>query len=295
MLIKADQVARSDVRGLGILDYGLVAGGGASAAVIEVPADHREPYGYSSRCDKLYVMLEGALRFNVDGIAYVARPGDAVVVPKGELFDYFDWRGQPARMLVFHIPACDESAEHILPNVLRTHDVHLTGERVTLRPMTEDDWDCVCAWNADPGVLRWTDGPDAAPRPPEDTKWIYRSVSVFAYVFIIEFEGKPIGDIWLQKLNLPHIRECFPGRDLRRIDPEIGRKDLWAKGLGTDAIRTLLRFAFEVERADGVYADVSHDNPRSWRAFEKAGFRPLEGAEGVIVWRDNKSARTSDD
>jgi len=259
--------------------------GGASLAMVEVPSKGSRPYAHSSRSHKIFVMIEGALRFDVDGIAYVAGAGDVVVVPKGQLFQYFDWQGQPARVLVVHVPARDEAAEHVLPGLLRAHDVHLAGERVTLRPMTESDWQHVCAWNADLEVLYWADEPGVAPRQPDETKWIYRSVSVFAYVFIIEFGGKPIGDCWLQKLNLPEIRERFPGRDLRRIDIAIGRKELWGKGLGSDAIKALVQFAFEQERADGVYAAVRRDNLRSRRAFEKACFRPLEDGEGLIIWR----------
>lgn len=287
MLIKSDQTRSFDSHALALRDYGATPDGSASVTMIEVPPKHHQPYAYSSRCDKLFVMLEGALRFDVDGTAYVAEAGDLVVVPKGQFYQYFDWRGQPARMLLIHMPAFDETAEHVLPNRLRTHDIRLSGERVALRPMTENDWEYVSAWNADPEVLFWTDDPGNPPRAPEETKQGYRSVSVFAHVFIIELEGEPIGDIWLQKLNLPEIIERFPGRDLRRIDITIGRKDLWGKGLGTDAIRTLLRFAFEQERADGVYYGVSPHNPRSRRAAEKAGFRPLEGSEGLIAWREH--------
>jgi RimJ/RimL family protein N-acetyltransferase len=285
MLIRDDGCKTFQVHGLNVRDYGAVADGNASVATVEVPPKGGHPYAYSSRSDKVFMMLQGALRFDIDGIAYTAKADDVVVVPKGQLFQYFDWQGQPARVLVIHVPALDEAKEHILPSVLRTHDVHLKGERVTLRPMTENDWEHVCAWNADPDVLYWADEPGTPPRSREETKEMYRGISLFAHTFIIEFQGEPIGDCWLQKLNLPEIRERFPGCDLRRIDIAIGRKDLWGKGLGTDAIKTLVRFAFDQERADGIYTNVSRENPRSWRAFEKAGFRPLEDGEGQIIRR----------
>ena len=291
MLIKTDRLVSGDFHGLAIRDFGALMDGAVSVAVIDVPANGRHPYVSSPRSDRLIVMIEGALRFDVDGIAYVARAGDAVLVRKGLLYDYFDWQGQPARMLVVSAPASDASAEDVLPDLLRPHDVTLRGDRVTLRPMTEDDWGLVCAWNADPEVLYWADGPGTEPRTPEETRPIYQGVSLFGYVFIIEFEGEPIGECWLQKLNLPEIRDRFPGRDMRRIDIAIGRKDLWGKGLGSDAIATLVRFAFEQERADGVYYAVSPNNPRSRRAAEKAGFQALEGDEGLIAWREASVAR----
>lgn len=285
MLIRREKIGSSDLDGVTMRDYGSVAAGGASVAVVEVPPKGGHLWGYSSRCDKVYFMVEGSLRFDVDGRAYTAEAGDLVVVPKGRVFQYFDWEGNPARMLVVHVPAFDPEGEHVLPNELRTHDVHLTGERVTLRPMTEEDWEYVLAWEADPEVLVWSDGIEQ-PRPPEETKGIYRGVSLFACVFIIELDGEPIGDCWLQQLNVVEILERFPGRDLRRIDIEIGRKGLWGGGLGTDALRTLVRFAFEQEHADGIYAPVSLENTRSRRAFGKAGFERLEDDDGLIVWRE---------
>jgi RimJ/RimL family protein N-acetyltransferase len=291
MLIRAAQADRFQFHDLTIRELGDVANGVTSATRVDVRPHEHHPYSYSSRSDRLFVMLEGALRFDVDGIAYVARAADAVLVRKGLLYDYFDCQGKPARMLVVSAPPADPSSEHTLPDLLRPHDVILRGDRVMLRPMTEDDWRIVCAWNADPEVLRWADGTDTEPRTPEETKPIYRGVSRFAYVFIIEFDGEPIGDCWLQKLNLPEIRDRFPGRDMRRIDIAIGRKDLWGKGLGSDAIATLVRFAFERERADGIYYAVSPGNPRSRRAAAKAGFQALEGHEGLIAWRDPLARR----
>ena len=56
----------------------------------------------------------------------------------------------------------------------------------------------------------------------------------------------------------------------------IDEKDLWGMGLGTDVIRTLTRFGFEREGADGIYGVISCNNPRSLRAFQKVGYK-IEG------------------
>jgi aminoglycoside 6'-N-acetyltransferase len=288
MLIRPHDRGSLDFHGLTITDLGAVAEGSASAAVVGVPARGEHPFAYSSACHKLYFVLEGRLRFVVGGVHYTAESGDAVVASRGTVFAYSEEWGAAARCLLIHIPPFDADAEHVLPDVLREHDVHLRGERVYLRPMTENDWGPVLAWNADPEVLIWADCTDEV-RPPEDTKGIYREVSVFAHVFIIEFEGEPIGECWLQTLNLPDLVERFPGRDLRRIDLMIGRKDLWGQGLGTDTLRTLVRFGFEQERADGIFGMVDPSNRRSRRAFEKAGFRDLDRRQGesvLVIWRE---------
>jgi RimJ/RimL family protein N-acetyltransferase/mannose-6-phosphate isomerase-like protein (cupin superfamily) len=292
MLIPRDKAKSSEIDALTMRHYHQAAAGGVSVTVVEVPPKGQHRYRVSSRCDALYYMIDGFLRFDVDGRAYTAKAGDLIVVPKDKLFQYFDWQGNASRMLVVHVPAFDPAAEYVLPNELRTHDVHLSGRRVTLRPMTEDDWEHMVAWQTDPEVLVWSDGTEE-PRSPEDAKSIYREVSIWAYVFIIELGGEPIGDCWLQQLNVVEVLERFPGRDLRRIDIVIGKKDLWGKGFGTDTLRALVRFAFEQEQADGIYAPVSPDNARSRGAFRKAGFRDLDNDEGLIIWRDDWQANSS--
>ncbi len=164
---------------------------------------------------------------------------------------------------------------------LRTHGIHLEGRQVGLRPMTETDWAIITPWETDPEVTYWADtGPGAVSRTIEDVKHIFRTISQNAYCFVIEYTGDPIGTCWLQKMNLPEIIERFPGKDCRRIDLSIGVQRLWGHGLGTDTIRTLVRFAFELEQADIVFGIAGDYNPRSIRAFSKAGFqRVFELAE----------------
>jgi RimJ/RimL family protein N-acetyltransferase len=155
------------------------------------------------------------------------------------------------------------------------HAVKLKGERVTLRPMTEDDWTLAEKWETDPEVLYWSDGDNITSRTIQEVQAIFRTVSQEAYCFIIEHEGRPVGDGWLQKMNLPQILEKFPGKDCRRIDLVIGEKALWGKGLGTDVIRVLTKFAFEQEKADMVFGLPGDYNRRSRRAFEKAGYKSV--------------------
>ena len=43
---------------------------------------------------------------------------------------------------------------------LREHEIVLRGEKVFLRPMTEDDWDILLKWNSDPDVLYFSESAD---------------------------------------------------------------------------------------------------------------------------------------
>jgi RimJ/RimL family protein N-acetyltransferase len=155
---------------------------------------------------------------------------------------------------------------------LREHQVTLQGERIFLRPMTEDDWDIVAKWETDPEIIHWADTSRVTSCTVEEVRKIFCKVSRHAYCFIIEMEGKPIGDGWLQEMNLARVLRRYRGRDCRRIDLVIGEKELWGRGLGADTIRTLTRFAFERENADMVFAIIGDYNERSQSAFMKSGY-----------------------
>ena len=50
-------------------------------------------------------------------------------------------------------------------------------------------------------------------------------------------------------------------------------KPRWNQGFGTDAVRTLCRFAFRHMNLQRVELNVFSTNPRGLRAYEKVGFR----------------------
>ena len=53
----------------------------------------------------------------------------------------------------------------------------------------------------------------------------------------------------------------------------IGVRAYWGQGYGTDAVSTLLEFAFEDLELRRMYLHTLTSNARAQRAFEKAGFR----------------------
>ena len=122
-------------------------------------------------------------------------------------------------------------------------------------------------------VLVYAEGDDVSAHILEEVQHIYRSVSQTALYFMIEMEGVPVGECQLQAMNLRRVLDRYPRWDCRRIDIMLGEKQLWGQGIGTAALRLLTRFGFEQERADAIFGcDIADYNPRSRRAFAKAGF-----------------------
>jgi RimJ/RimL family protein N-acetyltransferase len=67
----------------------------------------------------------------------------------------------------------------------------------------------------------------------------------------------------------------------------IGERDLWGKGLGTQAMNLLLEFAFTEVNLRRVTLTVFEYNPRAIRSYEKAGFRH-EGRMRQVLSREGK-------
>jgi aminoglycoside 6'-N-acetyltransferase len=146
---------------------------------------------------------------------------------------------------------------------LRSHTVVLRGPHVVLRPMTEHDWPILLKWNTDPQVLYFAEGDDVSAYTLEQIQEIYRTVSQSAFCFVAEVDHQPVGEGWLQAMNLARILTRYPGQDCRRIDLMIGEKAWWGRGLGTEMIELLTAFAFLTETA--VSAPFRRQASRSWR------------------------------
>ena len=105
---------------------------------------------------------------------------------------------------------------------LKAHAIILRGYKLILRPLTEDDWDILLRWNNDHDVLYYVEGDSITSYTLGDMQKIYRSISHKAFCFISEYDGVPVGECWLQRMNLERILSRFPGLDCRRIDLVIG-------------------------------------------------------------------------
>jgi RimJ/RimL family protein N-acetyltransferase len=67
----------------------------------------------------------------------------------------------------------------------------------------------------------------------------------------------------------------------------IGEREQWGKGLGTEAMKLLLEFAFTEVNLRRVTLTVFGYNPRAIRSYEKAGFRH-EGRLRQTLLREGK-------
>lgn len=137
----------------------------------------------------------------------------------------------------------------------------LRGERIRLRPTTPQDRDRLREILAEPSVARWW-GPM---RPGLDVADDWLAGDDDTVVFAIEVDGGIIGSI-------QYAEEADP--DYRHAGIDLFIAAAWqGKGLGTDAIRTVARYLFEVRGHHRLTIDPSAANERAIRAYERVGFR----------------------
>jgi diamine N-acetyltransferase len=146
----------------------------------------------------------------------------------------------------------------------------IIGEKVQLRPIKRDDLPRFVEWFADPEVRHYL----LMYLPfslAQEERWfekllerLERQEEVMLGIETIE-EGVHIGNLGLHDID-------WKNRNAE-LGIAIGEKSYWGQGYGTDAIRTLLRLAFQEMNLHRVFLRVDEDNARGIRCYEKAGFQ----------------------
>jgi len=120
-------------------------------------------------------------------------------------------------------------------------ETRLEGELVLLRPRVDDDLALFARWHGNPDVRHWLHMSEIPNQSLEleRQRWQIARNDPTRVSFVIEtLDGVPIGNIVLVGIDAAHVRA--------ELGIAIGEKEHWGRGYGTDAIRVVLRFAFEV-------------------------------------------------
>lgn len=155
----------------------------------------------------------------------------------------------------------------------------LEGEKIRLRPVEDEDIPKLMEWENDADIVRWA---GKKFETVEDAREWHLRPTLQHRTFAIELlGGRLIGEI--EVLN---ITWKIGTAEIRVI---IGEKDLWDRGLGEDAVSTLVNACFSVTALQEIFLRVDQDNGRARRCYEKVGFKP----EGRVTctWEDG-SPRT---
>ncbi len=156
----------------------------------------------------------------------------------------------------------------------------IEGNKVRIRAVEQTDLDEIMKWVNDPEVID-----NLLMRYPMsrylEEKWMEKALDTSDMrekTFTIETkDGVYLGGIGLHKIN-------WENRNAE-VGIVIGKKEYWGKGYGTDAMLTILEFAFTHMNLHRVYLEVYDFNTRGIRSYEKCGFKK----EGAL--RDDRYSR----
>jgi RimJ/RimL family protein N-acetyltransferase len=102
------------------------------------------------------------------------------------------------------------------------------------------------------------------------------------FTFAIEMDGKVVGVMGLHNYNKKNRRAV--------LGYSLGKK-YWGKGIMTEAVKALMKWAFKEANLMKVFAEIAIDNIGSWKVAKKVGMRRV----GIVkkhyiskrnVWED---------
>jgi RimJ/RimL family protein N-acetyltransferase len=143
----------------------------------------------------------------------------------------------------------------------------IEGGSVYLRALERDDVARMHAWFNDPEVRSFLDAyyPISLDAEAAWYESLQRPGSKDRVYGIVEREsGTHIGNVGLHNIDWPS--------SAAEVGIVIGDKRYWSKGLGTEAMVAILRFAFATMNLRRIYLKVYAYNTRAIRSYEKAGF-----------------------
>ena len=148
----------------------------------------------------------------------------------------------------------------------------ITGQRVVLRPITDEDTDRIVAWRNTPSVVQ-----NFIFRPKFTAEmhrnWLATKVAtgqVVQYIIEEKATGRPVGSVY--------YRDVDPLNHSAEYGIFIGEPDARGKGYGTETARLFTAFGFAHLGLHRISLRLLADNLPARRSYEKAGFVP----EGIF-------------
>lgn len=151
----------------------------------------------------------------------------------------------------------------------------LSGTNAILRKVRAEDVEGFFALVSDPEIHEMFGGSRDTYRPMtrESAEAMVKRLSDHRFAWVIEHATKVIGEARLDRIDTQDRRASFA---IGILDPKyLGR------GIGVEAIRLVLRFAFAQLKLHRV--SVRAYNHRAIRAYQKCGF-VIEGREREAAW-----------
>jgi aryl-alcohol dehydrogenase-like predicted oxidoreductase/RimJ/RimL family protein N-acetyltransferase len=144
--------------------------------------------------------------------------------------------------------------------------IRIDGERIYLRKLIEDDAsEEYASWINNRDVNKYLETKKAKVEELRDyIKKKSESKNCLFFGIFSKENDKHIGNIKLEPIDF--------NKKIATMGMLIGNKNYWGKGIGTEALKLLVNFAFEHLKIEKIDLGVLRDNKAAIRVYEKAGF-----------------------
>ena len=153
----------------------------------------------------------------------------------------------------------------------------LSGTNAILRKVRAEDVEGFFALEGDPEIHEMFGGSRDTYRPitRESAEAMVKHLSEHRFAWVIEHATRVIGEARLDRIDMQDRRASFA---IGILDPQC-----LGKGIGVEAMRLVLRFAFAQLKLHRISVRVLTYNHRAIRAYQKCGF-VIEGREREAAW-----------
>ena len=156
----------------------------------------------------------------------------------------------------------------------------LKSKKIILKPPKISEAKQYLKWLKDPDVSQYI-GSFVDLTLEQEKEYLKKIKTDDSKIFwsIYTKSGKHIGSTDLHDLVMPHKRTSW--------GIMIGDKNEWDKGYGSDALKTILSYAFKQLKLNRFELEVFHKNKRGIKCYQKCGFKK-EGIRKKYFIKNNQ-------
>lgn len=141
--------------------------------------------------------------------------------------------------------------------------------RIYFRAFNLSDWETTHKWRLDDEVNKTLVGKKYFVSPDYERKWINDAIfsqnDSLKLAVCIKNTDQHIGNVYLERIDIFNQNSEFA--------IIIGNKNFWGEGIGTEATRLMLCYAFFEMNLNRIYSFQLKDNIASIKMHEKSGFK----------------------
>lgn len=142
----------------------------------------------------------------------------------------------------------------------------VVGDRIYLSPINKEDYKKYTRWINDLDIsIKLGNAHDIFSLDKE--KEIIEEISKNSFAIIEKQDDKLIGNCGL--MNIDHVNKNA------ELGIFIGEKNFWNKGYGSEAIKLLLDYSFNLMNLYNIMLKVYSYNKRAINCYEKIGFKEI--------------------